>query len=327
VRSWSFLLLVLAVGLTWAASGLTGRALSTYGYFFDTEQDTGNTITAGVLQPPTKLCTNGNTCTSTSSTVHLEWTPSVSAEEGQRVFRATGACPGGGALPGGATQRGADLAASATSFDDSASASTTYCYYIQAFLKNWTANSAPSQVTTPSAAVPKTTTLFPNADKASDAWKRRETNENCAATGTNCWSEIDEDIDTPVDTDYIKRSNVPSSDGGSSVSFDVTNAPADFVQLTQITVRFRASRSADQAVTLTVKVKKADGTELGASSVTLGTAITSYSFNITTGLSGLSAADVDGIFVEITASRSVGGTAPDAFVYTVNLDINYLGTP
>jgi hypothetical protein len=136
----------------WAAAIDSGRLFDTWGFLSDTESETGNVITAGTLRPPTNLCVSGNTCTASDTTVHLAWSlGSGVTPAGQRVMRATGSCPGSG-LPGGAAQVGSNLAASATSFDDTTvAASTTYCYYIESFLQNWTAHSNAAQATTQAA--------------------------------------------------------------------------------------------------------------------------------------------------------------------------------
>ncbi len=151
LRSYLLLTLVFGVLAGWAAAIDSGRLFDTWAFLKDTETDTGNVITAGTLRPPINLCTSGNTCTSTSSSVHLAWSLGTGVTPtGQKVFRATGACPGSG-LPGGAAQVGSNQTAAATSFDDATvAAATTYCYYVQSFLQNWTANSNTAQITTAS---------------------------------------------------------------------------------------------------------------------------------------------------------------------------------
>ncbi len=149
VRNRLLLALFAGVVLVWTAAGASGRLFSTYGYLSDTETSTGNTITAGTLSAPQNLTIG----TVTATSVALSWTAPVGgsvAPTGQRVYRATGACPAGGSIPGSATNlTSTPLSGTANSYTDSSvSPSTTYCYYIEAFLLNWTAHSNTAGATT-----------------------------------------------------------------------------------------------------------------------------------------------------------------------------------
>ena len=80
-------------------------------------------------------------------------------------------------------------------------------------------------------------TLVPVSDLANvDAWTA-EDGTPCGNAGTVCSSRLDEDIDTPDDTDYVRS---PYAIDNADILFQLTDAPSNLGYLTDLTIRFRA---------------------------------------------------------------------------------------
>ncbi|TMG06728.1 MAG: hypothetical protein E6I02_07545, partial [Chloroflexi bacterium] len=168
-----------------------------------------------------------------------------------------------------------------------------------------------------------TATLVPNADKANAGAWQNNLSVACStgSVATTCSSTIDEDIDSPIDTDFIQSVNNPST--SQTVQFQLTDSPGDLVTLTALTVRFRASKNNDnKVVTVKVEVRKADNTLVGSpTTVTLTQGATNYSYTVPS--LALSATDVNGLYIQIVPNTISGENNTKVVVQTVNVDITY----
>ncbi len=156
----------------------------------------------------------------------------------------------------------------------------------------------------------------PNADKANPGGWKNESNSTCGSgsTTTTCSASIDESIGSPSDSDFIQKMNASNS----TVDFELTDAPADLVSVGELDVSFRASKGGGKTATVSVEVRKADGTVLGAPTTeTLSSTPTNFSYSIT-GLS-LTAADVNGLFVRVVGNVSGTGSSTTVNVQTINV--------
>jgi hypothetical protein len=170
-----------------------------------------------------------------------------------------------------------------------------------------------------------TATLLPRSDKhhPSGADWQNQANQTCG-TGTNeatapttCAASIDEDIDNPSDSDYI-RSKSNANPNKDIVEFHLTDAPSDLNTLVEIKLRVRARKDGGQAGSVTVEVVSGSSV-IGSLSQSLTTGFVNYETTIT-GLS-LNQSQVNSLFVRVKPD-SQGNTM--VLVSTINLDITYL---
>lgn len=87
---------------------------------------------------------------------------------------------------------------------------------------------------TPAAAA-ATATIVPSSDLGSEPGWENDLGESCGI-GTTCSSRIDEDADTPDDTDFIRS---PVGESEADIIFNLTDPPAPGIVL-EMTARFRA---------------------------------------------------------------------------------------
>jgi hypothetical protein len=143
-----------------------------------------------------------------------------------------------------------------------------------------------------------TVTLVPNADKVNAGGWTNHANAACGtdSIATTCSATIDEDIDSPVDTDFVQSGNNPNA--LQTVQFHLSDAPGDLATLTDLTVRFRASKNNNNRVmTLSVEIRKSDNTLIGSPiPVTLTTTATTNSYAVSS--LSLSASEVNGLYVQ-----------------------------
>jgi hypothetical protein len=165
-------------------------------------------------------------------------------------------------------------------------------------------------------------TLVPNADKTNTGdWKNQDSN-TCGVVACN--EALDEDIDSAIDSDFIYSVPDPVD---RSVEFELENAPADLATVTGITVRFRAFKQGPKDVSALVEVFNFPDFPLGlATPQTLDEVPTTYSYSMS-GIA-LSAQDVDGLFVRVTANTAPGAGLPTTVILSaINLDIDYVTAP
>jgi hypothetical protein len=227
VRSWSFLLLVLAVGLIWAASGLTGRALGTYGYYFDTEQDTGNTITADTLDPRTNLAASEDG----TDEIDLTWTASADAyATGYDIYRCQGVACNPTTLLVALTEAAAACVtpgdSSCAYTDGGLSANTQYCYKVRTTYLNWDSPfTSTACATTESAAVATTLLLHNNNTMSAVAGTTGVVSIAAADPDASyIWSYTPAVGSTIQDLDYtlvIVQGSRPTDNDGASVTIKV----------------------------------------------------------------------------------------------------------
>ncbi len=163
-----------------------------------------------------------------------------------------------------------------------------------------------------------TRTDVPNADRANAGGWTNDSSTLCAAdsVSTTCSSRIDEDIDTADDADFIQSARNPSN---AAVDFELSDAPNNLQTLTDVDVRFRASKAGGRTAAVSVELRKSDGTLLGSPTTeVLSATETEFSYSIS-GLS-LTAADVDGLFVRVIGNVSGGGSPTTVLVQTINVD-------
>lgn len=157
-RAWLLIALFIGVAITWTTSAATGRLFSTYAYFFDTANDTGNTITAGALQTPTLVSATAGPSTA-PGTITLVWTnPSGDFATHIEIERSSTGCAGGFANIATVTKTPA-------TYEDGSLAAGTYCYRIRGKINSWTsAYSVTKSATIDPAFTPTTLQLSsPNA--------------------------------------------------------------------------------------------------------------------------------------------------------------------
>jgi subtilisin-like proprotein convertase family protein/outer membrane biosynthesis protein TonB len=180
----------------------------------------------------------------------------------------------------------------------------------------------PTPTATPGPTPDAAGTLVPNADKTNTGdWKNQ--GDNTCGVFT-CYDALDEDIDSASDSDFIYSVPDPLD---RRVEFELENAPADLATVTGITVRFRAFKQGAKDVSALVEVLSSPEIPLGlATPQTLSEAGTNYSYSIS-GLS-LSAQDVGGLFVRVTANTAPGAGSPTTVrVSAINLDIDFVSGP
>lgn len=124
-----------------------------------------------------------------------------------------------------------------------------------------------------------TTTLRPNVDSTPLQW---------TSTGASHYTEIDDDPDSPNDTDYIEESVTSEED-----VVGMTDAPADYGSSVTVELRVRGRSSADRGCV--VELQKAVGTVLA--SVTFVTGVDTVLSVKTSGAQSvtLTKAEVDGL--------------------------------
>ncbi|TMG04303.1 MAG: hypothetical protein E6I09_06465, partial [Chloroflexi bacterium] len=168
-----------------------------------------------------------------------------------------------------------------------------------------------------------TATLVPNADKANAGAWQNNLSAACStgSVATTCSSTIDEDIDSPIDSDFVQSVNNP--DTSQTVQFELSDSPGDLLTLTDLTVRFRASKNNNNRVlTVNVEIHKSDNSLIGSPTpVTLTTTATNYSYTVSS--LSLSTTDVNGLYIQIVPNTISGSKNGEVLVQTVNVDITY----
>jgi hypothetical protein len=334
LRSWLLLTLVTGVLAAMAGADVPSSLFDTWGYPSDTETDAGNTITADTLSPPTAL----SAIEDGESQIDLAWTASLDGwsggvnryATGYDVFRRlfSGAYP---ATPTySLTEAAVGCATDATcayTDDTGLEAGTKYCYKVRTTYSIgatlvWTSGFTTEACAETDDDEEHTITLVPSTDKfveqgEGNEWKAGLSDSECAAASTTCSVLIDEDIDTPNDSDFIRQDN----GAGKLVRFELTNVPDCFVQSTVLTLRARALNLSGPE-NLTVSLFKANGTLVASFTMTPGS-------SASTGGTGalalvLSEADVNGLYVQVQETSAGGGNL-DMRVTAINLDITYTG--
>lgn len=173
-------------------------------------------------------------------------------------------------------------------------------------------------------------TLVPNSDLFNLSWQTHIASGGTCNASAGSYIGIDEDIDAPSDdactggalTDDLLRWT--SASGEAESRHDLSNAPADLLTLTDITVRTRAFKQGGKTVFVHVYVHRADGTQVGTpTSHNVATSWSNYSYTVS-GLN-LTKADTDALYVRVQASTGTSGPATSAYVSAVNIDITYSG--
>ena len=181
-------------------------------------------------------------------------------------------------------------------------------------------------------AVPATGTIVPDTDRSNSTgdWTNEAPSACDSGSSTSvCAASIDEDLDTPDDANYITSDSTPKTN--EFVEFDLADAPADLVTLSDISVRVRAARvtAPSKLSQIAVEVSLANGSIVGSPpwlDIPATTAGTDLSYAIS-GLN-LTAAQVDGLTINVYA-RNHGPAGPPnsgVRVFTINLDLSYDGT-
>lgn len=168
-----------------------------------------------------------------------------------------------------------------------------------------------------SAAAADTATLVPSEDLATEpGWETDDGLPCGTGGGTVCSSRIDEDIDTPDDTDFIRS---PAGESGVDVIFELTDPPAPGI-VTEITARFRAyaeGTSGASALVMTVKEGLA-----GTIGPQITTPITTTPTDYSVTFSGLALLPEE-IQGAIGWVRANGGDDTRVVVTAVNYEIEY----
>lgn len=165
-----------------------------------------------------------------------------------------------------------------------------------------------------------TSTLFPNSDKSNTgSWTTHAGNPCNGVVSTVCSAVIDEDVDAPIDADYIQS---PIDAVSAQSEFHLLDASVFTSKLTDLSVRYRAYKTGSKAATIKVEVVTEGGTVVGSppTQVLTGSA-TTYSYN----LSALTftQAETDHLYLRITGAVSGVGTSTRVAMTVVNTDTTH----
>ena len=187
--------------------------------------------------------------------------------------------------------------------------------YLSAALLVGIALLAVGRIASPTSA--DTVTLVPSEDLATEPGWEADDGTPCGnGGGTVCSSRIDEDIDTPNDTDFIRS---PAGATGIDVIFELSDPPSPGI-VTEITARFRAyAEGADGASALVMAVKDNLAGTIGPQITTpITTTPTEYSVTFS-GLT-LLPEEIQGAIAWV---RGNGGTDTRVVVTAVNYEVTF----
>ncbi len=163
-------------------------------------------------------------------------------------------------------------------------------------------------------------TLFPVSDKTNaGGWTNNVATSCNGVISTACSAVLDEDVDAPIDADFIQT---PIDTISSQSEFHMLDASVFQAKLTDLNVRYRAYKTGTKAATIKVDVVTEGGTVVGLPPTTVLTgSATTYSYN----LSALqfTQAETDKLFVRVTGTTAGVGTATRVVMTVVNTDTTY----
>src|SRR5207245_11347676 len=86
-----------------------------------------------------------------------------------------------------------------------------------------------------------TATLVPNADKANAGAWQNNLSVACStgSVATTCSSTIDEDIDSPIDSNFVQSVNNPNT--SQTIQFELSDYPGSLLTLTNLTLLYMTS--------------------------------------------------------------------------------------
>lgn len=227
-RAWLLIALFVGVAIAWTASAATGRLFDTYAYFFDAASDTGNTITADILQPPSGLTATNPT----TSTIDLAWTASPDAyATGYEIFRRVPPAGYGGTATYTRTEAQVNCVTpgdtSCTFQDTGLNDNTQYCYQVRAAYLAWVSPFSSEACATTQQAGPPPTSLFLNSNLTLTTSAASTGNVNIAGSGANStrtWSyapAVGTQTTLAEFTLRIVQGSNPSQDNGAPITITV----------------------------------------------------------------------------------------------------------
>jgi hypothetical protein len=164
-------------------------------------------------------------------------------------------------------------------------------------------------------------TLYPVNDRTNaGAYTNQASNACNGMISTVCSASLDDDVDAPIDADYIQS---PADVISAQTEFDMLDAPVDMSMLTSLNVRYRAYKTGTKVATIRVELVNAETLAvIGVAPIhTLTTSVANYSYTLSP--LTLTQAEADDIFVRITGTTSGVGTATRVVMTVVNLDTTH----
>lgn len=169
-------------------------------------------------------------------------------------------------------------------------------------------------------------TLVPESDRSNGGFSRtNRVSGACTVEATMLWGAIDEDVDAPSSGDCTWSSSefIFANDPVNAVAeVELTNArPMLFAN--RLRVRYAALKVGDRAATLSVELRRADGTSLApAMPLALSGEVVKGYYDIPN--LRLSKAEVDGLHARIVGTTTGTGTPTSIRVAAVNVDMDFV---
>lgn len=181
-------------------------------------------------------------------------------------------------------------------------------------------------------------TLVPNGDRAgvSNWQKRVKVSGFCTSDTSALYATLDEDVENASSVEcassyhrysyyYGANDDYLSSAVNAAlatVEFNLSDA-YPLVSAQSLQLRMRAWKTGDRAATLTLNIRRSDGTLLGSTTVNPTATVTEYSHAVT-GLA-LNEADINGLYVQVEGSIGAGTTNTTIKIAALNVDMDYVG--
>lgn len=173
------------------------------------------------------------------------------------------------------------------------------------------------------------THVVPNGDRSNLNFYRRLASSCGESNAFTRWTAVDEPWDSPNDTacgsfaaDEVHTRVADSPTVSKLVAFNLTDSPANLLEVTQVHIDVRARRTSGLgSATVVARLKKPDGTTVHTATMSVGTFYSTYTSPL--GAASMTKAEIDGAYVEIDPSHT---SSNEIKVSLVNVQLNYTTT-